>query len=72
MVSLQCGRTGDVLISNIDGWDLMMDNHEYLYASDKKKYGVRRWKIGETSRIIVVDKEHSVYALEGNNHVLLK
>jgi sugar lactone lactonase YvrE len=28
------GRSGEILISNIDCWDLIMDNDGYLYVSD--------------------------------------
>ena len=47
------GRTGEVLISNIDCFDLMMDTDGYLYISDWKKHEVRRWKIGEENGTIV-------------------
>jgi sugar lactone lactonase YvrE len=47
------GRTGEVLISNIDCARLIMDNDEYLYFSDWTKHEVRRWKMGETNGTIV-------------------
>jgi sugar lactone lactonase YvrE len=47
------GRSGEILISNIDCRDLMMDNDGYLYVSDKEKHEVRRWKMGETNGTIV-------------------
>jgi sugar lactone lactonase YvrE len=47
------GQNGEVIISNIDCWDLMMHNDGYLYVSDFKKHEVRRWKIGETEGTIV-------------------
>ena len=47
------GRTGEILISNIDCWDLMMDKDGYLYVSDREKDEVRRWKIGEGNGTIV-------------------
>ncbi len=47
------GKSGETIISNIDCWDLIMDNDGFLYASDSGKHEVRRWKIGETNGIIV-------------------
>ncbi len=47
------GQSGETLISNIDCWDLIMDNDGYLYVSDQEKHEVRRWKMGETNGIIV-------------------
>jgi sugar lactone lactonase YvrE len=49
----QNGRTGEILISNIDCADLIMDNDGYLYVSDWTKHEVRRWKMGETEGTIV-------------------
>ena len=47
------GRTGEVLISKIDCWDLQIDNDGYLYVSDQEKHEIRRWKIGENNGTIV-------------------
>jgi sugar lactone lactonase YvrE len=47
------GQSGEILISNIDCCDLIMDNDGYLYVSDYGKHEVRRWKMGETNRTIV-------------------
>jgi sugar lactone lactonase YvrE len=47
------GQSGEILISNIDCWDLIMDNDGYLYVPDFKKHEVRRWKMGETEGTIV-------------------
>ncbi len=47
------GRSGETLISNIDCYDLIMDNNGYLYVSDDKKHEARRWKMGETNGTIV-------------------
>jgi sugar lactone lactonase YvrE len=47
------GQSGEILISNIDCYDLIMDNDGYLYVSDDKKHEVRRWKMGETNGTIV-------------------
>jgi DNA-binding beta-propeller fold protein YncE len=47
------GQSGEILISNIDCWNLIMDNDGYLYVSDIEKHEVRRWKIGETEGTIV-------------------
>jgi sugar lactone lactonase YvrE len=49
----QNGRNGEILISSIYCWDLIMDNDGYLYVSDTEKHEVRRWKIGETEGTIV-------------------
>ena len=49
----QNGQSGETIISNIDCWDLIMDNHRYLYVSDYKKHEVRRWKMGEKDGTIV-------------------
>jgi sugar lactone lactonase YvrE len=46
-------RNGEILISNIDCRDLIMDNDGYLYVSDYEKHEVRRWKMGETEGTIV-------------------
>ncbi len=47
------GQNGETLISNIDCWDLIMDNDGYLYVSDWRKHEVRRWEIGATEGTIV-------------------
>ena len=47
------GRTGEVIISNIDCYDLIMDNDGYLYVSDEKKHEISRWKIGEKNGTII-------------------
>ncbi len=47
------GKSGETIISNIDCWDLIMDNDGYLYVSDFEKHEVRRWKMGETNGTIV-------------------
>jgi sugar lactone lactonase YvrE len=47
------GLSGETLISNIDCWDLIMDNDGYLYVSDIEKHEVRRWKMGEKNGTIV-------------------
>ncbi len=49
----QNGQSGEILISNINCYDLIMDNDGYLYVSDLDKNEVRRWKMGETEGIIV-------------------
>ena len=47
------GRTGDILISNIDCFGLMMDNDGFLYVADQGKHEIKRWKIGEENGTIV-------------------
>jgi sugar lactone lactonase YvrE len=49
----QNGQSGETIISNIDCYDLIMDNDGYLYVSDINKYEVRRWKVGETNGTLV-------------------
>ena len=46
-------QTGEVLIPNIDCWDLTIDKDRYLYVSDSGKYEVRRWEIGDEVGTIV-------------------
>ncbi|CAF1204700.1 unnamed protein product [Adineta steineri] len=43
-----------ILIKNIDYWGLAMDKHGFLYVSDYRKNEVRRWKMGEYNKGIVV------------------
>jgi hypothetical protein len=47
------GRSGEILISNIDCQDSIMDNDGYLYVSDREKHEVRRWKMGEMEGTII-------------------
>jgi sugar lactone lactonase YvrE len=47
------GTSGETIISNVDCWDLTMDNDGYLYVSDIKKHEVRRWKMGDRNGTIV-------------------
>ena len=47
------GQSGEVLISNIDCHDVIMDNDGYLYVSNYERKEVRRWKIGHTNGTIV-------------------
>ena len=49
----QNGTSGATIISDVKCWDLVMDNHGYLYVSDTEKHEVRRWKIGETNGTLV-------------------
>ena len=49
----QNGRSGETIISNVQCWDLVMDNDEYLYVSDTKKHEVRRWEIEEKNGTLV-------------------
>ncbi|CAF3793225.1 unnamed protein product, partial [Rotaria sordida] len=44
---------GETIIQNVGCWGLAMDNDRYLYVGDYNKHEVRRWKLGETSGIIV-------------------
>ncbi|CAF1167116.1 unnamed protein product [Adineta steineri] len=43
-----------ILIKNIHCWGLAMDKHGSLYVSDYQKNEVRRWKMGEYNKGIVV------------------
>ena len=47
------GTNGEIVISNIDCYDLTMDNNGNLYISNDTNHEVRRWKIGEKQGIIV-------------------
>lgn len=47
------GINAQTIISNIECGGLAMDNNEYLYASDRVKNEVRRWKIGDISGTLV-------------------
>ncbi len=53
---LHNGVSGQTIISDIDCSRLMMDNDGYLYVSDGEKHEVRRWKIGDTSGIVVAGR----------------
>ncbi|CAF1332260.1 unnamed protein product [Adineta steineri] len=43
-----------ILIHNIDCFGLAMDKYEFLYVSDSKKNEVRRWKMSEYNKGIIV------------------
>jgi hypothetical protein len=43
---------GQTIISDIDFYDLTMDNNGHLYVSEHRKGEVRRWKIGETTELV--------------------
>lgn len=47
------GTSGEPIISNINCWNLAMDNDGYLYISDISKNEVKRYKIGETEGTLV-------------------
>ncbi|CAF0858272.1 unnamed protein product [Rotaria sordida] len=47
------GTNGQILISDIDCSGLTMDNHGFLYISDSQKHEVRRWRMGDSSGIVV-------------------
>ena len=49
----QNDQNGETIISDVDCWDLAMDNDGYLYVSDFKKHEVKRWRIGETDGTVV-------------------
>ncbi|CAF1179008.1 unnamed protein product [Adineta steineri] len=44
----------EILIQNIHCWGLAIDKNGYLYVSDWEKHEVRRWKMGEYKRGIIV------------------
>ncbi|CAF4077048.1 unnamed protein product [Adineta steineri] len=44
----------EILIQNIHCWGLATDNNGFLYVSDWEKHEVRRWKMGEYKRGIIV------------------
>jgi sugar lactone lactonase YvrE len=47
------GIMGKTMIFDIDCWGAAMDSHGYLYVSDYNKHEVRRWRIGDTTGIVV-------------------
>jgi sugar lactone lactonase YvrE len=49
----QNGTSGEIIISNIQCRGLAIDNNGDLYVADCDKNEVRRWKIGETSGVLV-------------------
>jgi sugar lactone lactonase YvrE len=64
----QNGRSGEILISNINCSGLIMDKDGYLYISDHEKHEVRRWKIGETNGTIVAGGNGEGNRLDQLNH----
>ena len=50
----QNGTRGEILIPNIDCYDMKMDSNGSLYVSDNENNEVRLWKIGEKLGIVVV------------------
>ncbi|CAF3718494.1 unnamed protein product [Rotaria sp. Silwood1] len=44
---------GTILIDNIKCFGLAMDDQRYLYISDTKKHGIRRYQIGDKNGTIV-------------------
>jgi sugar lactone lactonase YvrE len=61
--SRQNGTNGQVIISDIDCWGLIMDINSDLYVSDWKNNEVRRWKIGERNGTIVTGGNGEGYQL---------
>jgi sugar lactone lactonase YvrE len=49
----QGGTNGKIIISNIDCNGLAIDNEGYLYVSNTVDNDVKRWRIGDTSGILV-------------------
>ncbi|CAF4489536.1 unnamed protein product, partial [Rotaria sp. Silwood2] len=47
------GICGQTIIRNVGCWGLAMNDDGYLYVGDYKKHEVMRWKLGDTSGIIV-------------------
>ncbi|CAF1187404.1 unnamed protein product [Rotaria sordida] len=47
------GTKGQTIISDIDCYNLTMDNNGDLYISDFERHEVKRWKIGDTNGTIV-------------------
>ena len=44
---------GQTIIPNMDADGLALDNAGYLYISDRNKHEVRRWRIGDSTGVIV-------------------
>ncbi|CAF5101057.1 unnamed protein product, partial [Rotaria sp. Silwood1] len=52
--SRRSGTTqGEIIVNNIDCFQLTMDDNRYLYVSDIEKHEVRRYKIGDENGILV-------------------
>ncbi|CAF4345292.1 unnamed protein product, partial [Rotaria sordida] len=52
--SRRSGTTqGEILIDNIFGYGLAMDDHRYLYISDIDKHEVKRYQIGDKNGTLV-------------------
>ncbi|CAF3592033.1 unnamed protein product [Rotaria socialis] len=52
--SRRSGTTqGEILIDTIDCWGLAMDEHRYIYVSDRGKHEVRRYQLGEKNGTLV-------------------
>lgn len=47
------GTVGEIIISNVGCWDLIMDNDGSIYMVDYLYHLVRRWKTGDTVGTIV-------------------
>ena len=51
--SLQNNTSEQIIISDIDFYELTMDTNGDLYVSDEEKNEVRRWRMGESRGTIV-------------------
>ena len=51
--------SGEIIISNIDCWGLVIDGNGCLYISDCQKCEVRRWRDGDTTGIVVAGGNRS-------------
>jgi DNA-binding beta-propeller fold protein YncE len=49
----QKGTSGEIIISNVDCWSLMIDDDGSLYVSDHNKHEVRRYEMRNTTGTVV-------------------
>ncbi|CAF1354854.1 unnamed protein product [Adineta steineri] len=47
------GKSGETIISDVQCYSITMDKQGYLYVPDTDKHEVRRWRVGETSGVVV-------------------
>ncbi len=50
---LRCGTNGEIIISNIKCRGLTMDDRGFFYVSDAEKHHVKRWRMENTTGLVV-------------------
>ena len=51
--SYRNGGNKQILIGNISCWGIALDNEGYLYVADCNRHEVRKWRLGDTSGVLV-------------------